>query len=512
MTAVRDPQYLLIALEARLARLENSAEGLITWGTAHLMRRALQRLAPALGPLVGMDYRGLGFTQEDARAADHERDALLQSMSTALDFSAGGSKLHIGPLSSGCQICENGDWACNFINRLCTRDCDFCKREHTAFTNEPEPETAGVFFSDPVQHVEYLKRFNIKGVGFSGGEPLLVPDRLRSHIHAIRQEFGSEIYIWMYTNGDLVNTSLLRLLRDAGLDEIRFNIAARGYDLAPVILANETIPTVTVEIPALPEAYETVRDLLFELKSIGVDYLNLHQLTLEEENYRNVLKYGIHLVASPRGIAVFESEMCALKLMRDACDAGIDMPINYCSRVYKDRYQSRGLRKQTASAVVRDTEEITEAGYIRSLELIDSPDKINDFVNRVGGAGKNPAKWCEGADGSTMEIHSTLLPFVDWSSAKVTVSYLDPRAVRDKLGKGLDRRHLKLTHQFRIPDRTMDDHTSDCWTSASAGQNDESFLGALQLSSRLTRDRATGHTLKLALRHEILDRGLPRVS
>lgn len=82
-----------------------------------------------------------------------------------------------------------------------------------------------------------MKTFNIKGVGFSGGEPLLVGDRLLAHISAIRQELGESIYLWMYTNGDMVNREVLQKLRAAGLDEIRFDLSARSYNLDPVILA-----------------------------------------------------------------------------------------------------------------------------------------------------------------------------------------------------------------------------------------------------------------------------------
>jgi hypothetical protein len=144
-------------------------------------------------------------------------------------------------------------------------------------------------------HVEFIKTFGIKGVGFSGGGPLLVKERLLSHIKAIRMEFGHSIYVWMYTNGDLADHEALMKLGDAGLNEIRFNLSPREYDLSPVITARKYIPTVTVEMPAIPEDIELVKSLLAEMQSVGIDFLNLHQLSLESQNWRELLERHYHI-------------------------------------------------------------------------------------------------------------------------------------------------------------------------------------------------------------------------
>jgi pyruvate formate-lyase activating enzyme-like uncharacterized protein len=459
----------------------------------------------AVSSIVGVKTGGLWYPPKAARAAERERNALLDAMSQSLSYGAGGCRPHLGPLSRGCRICENGGWACNFINRLCTRDCDFCKRYHRTIAIEPEPETAGVVFADPARHVDYLKTFHIEGVGFSGGEPLLVPDRLLSHINAIRNEFGSEMYIWMYTNGDLVDEAVLGRLREAGLDEIRFNIAARGYDLAPVKLARRWIQTITVEIPALPRDFETVRSLLPDLRAVGVDHLNLHQLTLEQQNYRGVLNHHQHFVTTPVGIAVFESELCALSLMRAACDLGLDLPVNYCSRTYKDRFQSRGLRKQAAGAVVAPYEQITDAGYIRTLEVSDSAETIEGLLVRARAAGRDPRLWQTGHHTSAVLVHPILLPLVDWSSGAVIARYWDPMPVRN--GGALKERHRVRVSGTGVPRQVV-----DRWRRISAGADGGSIVAdALLESASLLRGRAAA-ALRTALDYERLERGMPEVS
>lgn len=62
--------------------------------------------------------------------------------------------------------------------------------------------TAANVLLEPEDHVRYLQALGIEGVGFSGGEPLLVLDRLVAHVEAIRRELGDSVYVWVYSNGD----------------------------------------------------------------------------------------------------------------------------------------------------------------------------------------------------------------------------------------------------------------------------------------------------------------------
>ena len=56
--------------------------------------------------------------------------------------------------------------------------------------------------------------------------------------------------------------------------------------------------TVAVEIPAIPEDYETVRKLLPDMQKIGVRHLNLHQLYASEHNYRELARRGYTIAPS----------------------------------------------------------------------------------------------------------------------------------------------------------------------------------------------------------------------
>jgi pyruvate formate-lyase activating enzyme-like uncharacterized protein len=84
----------------------------------------------------------------------------------------------------------------------------------------------------------------------------------------------------VYTNGLAVDRNKLEELAAAGMDEIRFNIAATGY-LSDSIwkkikIARELFPYVTIEIPSIKNDYESLARAVRFMEETGIDYLNLH--------------------------------------------------------------------------------------------------------------------------------------------------------------------------------------------------------------------------------------------
>lgn len=374
---------------------------------------------------VGWIYKDLPwFSEEEALRANLQRDELLRDLSGWITSSFEGSKLHSGDLSPGCSICGNGGWGCNFVNRLCNRHCFYCPQDRSIMTDR-EPQTDRISFKDPSEHIFFLKTFQIKGVGFSGGEPLLALDRLLAHIKEIRHEFGDLIYLWVYTNGDLANRNSLEKLGRAGLNEIRLDLSARGYDLSPINLMKEHIPTVTVEIPAIPEDFDRVKNLLAQMETIGVDFLNLHQLHASENNYRELCKRNYHFIHDTN-TPIFESELTALKLLAFARENQIKLPINYCCTIYKRRFQGRDRRTRFARVILNGFEEITNAAYIRSFKVLDSTDRIKKLVSILD-ANCSSTLWECNDSMTEIIIHSSLLPYVDWSSARIEITYFEPQ-------------------------------------------------------------------------------------
>jgi pyruvate formate-lyase activating enzyme-like uncharacterized protein len=411
---------------------------------------------------VGWVYSDLPwFSEAEARQAHRQRHELLEALSGWISYSFLGSKPHFGPLSPGCLICGNGGWGCNFINTLCTRNCFYCPQKRSR-KEERDSQTDGIIFKNPQEHINFIKTFQIRGVGFSGGEPLLVLDRLLAHIKAIREEFGNSLYLWVYTNGDLINRRTLKQLGTAGVDEIRFDLSARKYDLAPVAMTKGHIPTVTVEIPAIPEDLELVQSLLGRMEQVGVNFLNLHQLYATRYNYQKLIRRPYHFLHQ-HNIPVFESEISALKLLLFVREHQVQLPINYCCSSYKNRFQFREGRTRQARTVLRGFEEITDAGYIRSFKVADATEKMESMIRRLKKANCPPAQWQCHERKTEVTIHGDLLPYVDWSSADVAISYFEPGVGLKDPERGLTEGNLLPMNSVVCQEHGFSELAIKCW-------------------------------------------------
>ena len=247
---------------------------------------------------------------------------------------------------------------------------------------------------------------------------------LVSWITRIKQEFGDGIYLWVYTNGDLVDEEKLRALHQAGLDEIRINIRARDYRLAPVILARKLIQTVTVEIPTIPEDYDILKDRIVALHKLGVDHLNLHQLFANQVNYRSLAERSytfLPLVGT--ATPVLESEIAALRLLLFALENQIDLPINYCSLVYRTRYDELAHRRRAASLSKRDHDTVAETGLLRRLSISGPPEPIRQIHAYLDADGYSSALWRVTDDGTSLTFHPTLLDSSQLRREMVNLEY-----------------------------------------------------------------------------------------
>jgi len=185
-------------------------------------------------------------------------------------------------LSKGCQSCQQGKWLCIFITYQCNAGCHFCAapfkddRIHSAFGNEKEG----------IRH--YLTGNDFNGISFSGGDPFLVFDRLFEWFVYFKKQFPDS-YFWVYTNGLNADDTMLKQLSSAGLDEIRFNIAASGYTSAAVWerikTSRDLFPYISVEIPSITHDYCLLEKALVYLEEVGVDFLNLHDYILTERDF-----------------------------------------------------------------------------------------------------------------------------------------------------------------------------------------------------------------------------------
>jgi uncharacterized protein len=311
----------------------------------------------------GYPYDLLTFaTPEQLTAANQERTDLLHWLNRRAGFGYAGTKLDCNGLSPGCRHCGDGDWSCLFINGRCNGRCFYCP---TAQDDDGPPVTNGLAFTSPEEYAAYVDALGFGGVSISGGEPLMTPDLTLAYLRAVRKRCGDNVHLWLYTNGTLLTAALCSRLQDAGLDEIRFDLGAVRYNLKKLRLAVGCIPTVTVEIPAVPEDEELLQQMMPEMADAGVRHLNLHQMRLTPHNFVPLTERGYTFLHGEK-VTVLESELSALRTIRFGLEQGIPLPVNYCSFSYKRRFQSAATRRRAALRICASSETVTEAGYLRT--------------------------------------------------------------------------------------------------------------------------------------------------
>jgi uncharacterized protein len=465
----------------------------------------IDRICEKVKKNFGEDYPRMNWlNEEEAVKATMERNALLAEIESGLakdNDGACGTKPHLGPLSPGCRICQHGGWDCTWIDFRCTRNCVYCNSaEDTRTCKDRPPRCREGVFLGPDDHVLYFQLFQKKGLGISGGEPLLRLDFVIDHLKAIRNECGSP-YTWLYTNGDLATPAVLLELAKAGLDEIRFDIAAADYDLDRVALAKRFIPTVTVEIPCLPDDFDKLADLLPKMAAIGVNHLNLHQLILGKHNYKNFLKYNYRCLQNVRNPSVHESEMTVLKLMRYAIDNGIELPINYCSTVYKEFFQERNYRRSYTDLVIQPFDGITENGYVRRITLKNAQGNIQTLVDQIKSRNIDPGLWSLAPSGDAITVRADILPQLASETYQMKINYYGPSVKKKDVTGLFERNNIDSEFSHILESPWLNPEQAREWQVIFMGERDFS----------LERELAEGTIFRSMLRRERMISGLPDV-
>ena len=270
-----------------------------------------------------------------------------------------GETVYIGELSPGCRACKLGSWDCIFITMKCNLSCSFCYSPHLI----PENYTGSVFGETLEQIVENHQKTHITGIGFSGGEPFSKPQLLFDWIAGFNARYPDRYY-WLYTNGLLATKSHLQRLGELGLDEIRFNTAATGYDHPTVMrtlaAAGQFIPNVTIEIPVIPDDAEKILSCLATWSKLGVKYLNLHELIYEPGTNAAKMEGARKTIITSDGHYTEidpESGLWTLKIMQKVQEVGLTLSINDCSLQSKLR-QLRGRRRNLSALTITEYEKM----------------------------------------------------------------------------------------------------------------------------------------------------------
>lgn len=177
-----------------------------------------------------------------------------------------------------------------------------------------------------------------------------------------------------------------------------------------------------MEIPAVPEDREILAGLLPRLAGLGVKHLNLHQLRITPYSLPRFLGRPYTYLHGPK-VTVLESELMALELLQKTAENKLDLAVNYCSFIYKHRYQARGARLRAARQLVKPYEQVTPAGYIRALSLHGTVAQVAAVTASFTRAGISPETWKAVSEGTVLVLHPCLLPLVPAGRPDLRVGY-----------------------------------------------------------------------------------------
>jgi len=270
-----------------------------------------------------------------------------------------GSDSFYTHLPHGCQLCYEGAKMVLFVTGLCSKSCFYCPvaekrmRKDVTFANERPVSSDNDILTE-------ARSMNALGTGITGGEPLLVPDRVLGYIGLLKTSFGREHHIHLYTALSPERV-ILKELKAAGLDEIRFHPQPEIWDHLPgsgfarsLGIAKELGMDAGFEIPSLPGS-EQVADFARDCDV----FINLNELEFSETN-AEALK--------AMGYSAMDDESCRAAGSRDVAYSIIQQDpgskAHFCSSRFKDAVQLRKRLLRTARISGREFDEVTPDGTL----------------------------------------------------------------------------------------------------------------------------------------------------
>lgn len=264
-----------------------------------------------------------------------------------------------GGLAKGCEHCIEGSKMVLFISGRCNTGCFYCpvsfekKGKDVIYANEMR-------VSDRSEIIAEAESMDATGTGITGGDPLLCIDRTINAIRMLKEHFGKEHHIHLYTS--TMDVEKVSRLIDAGLDEIRFHPRTEDWSDMRRTPLSEIVKMdidVGIEVPALPDHEDALSSLIAYAGSIGIKFINLNELEFSESNWDMMGEMGYEL-KDETSAAILGSEQTAMRML----ERYPDIPIHFCSSAFKDGVQLRNRLIRRANHIAKEYDVVTEDGTI----------------------------------------------------------------------------------------------------------------------------------------------------
>ncbi len=273
-------------------------------------------------------------------------------------------------LPEGCKQCLLGKKMVLFTNSNCGDTCYYCPLSQLRRTT-PIPYANERPIYKPEEVIEEAELMGSTGASMTGGDPIFAVDRMLLYGNLLKEYFGKDYHIHIYTRGTNANDALFKKIRPV-VDEIRFHMRS-NRDFKLVEKATRLNWEVGVEIPIHPLPLERQRFLkkiilfLDELKKKTKKslFINLNELEYSETNYRELLKRGYKpRLDNPN--AIDGSKEAAIEIIKWA-EENADITVHFCPSASKDQVQLPRRLFNRAVHVAQPFDYIEEEGVHQGL-------------------------------------------------------------------------------------------------------------------------------------------------
>lgn len=286
--------------------------------------------------------------------------------------------------SRGCALCWKGAKLVLFVTGKCPLydRCPYCtisnwrRGKDLVVVNE-------LTVHEDEEILKEAELISALGAGITGGEPSLVPEKVAHYTRLLKERFGNQFHIHMYTNAIGINERSLDMLADAGLDEIRFHTWDKRL-WSRITLASDMGFVVGAEMPAIPGQgwVKALEELASFLDRIGASFMNLNELEFTPSNRQKLLSMDF-MPREDSDVAVYGSREAAIEVL-EFIERETSISGYFCPAAQKE-YQVRMRWARRACNVARSYEMPTDEGTLIFGEIKGPPEVLKDLVARYGG-------------------------------------------------------------------------------------------------------------------------------
>lgn len=253
-----------------------------------------------------------------------------------------GRTLYVGEdhrFPKGCRSCLLGTGlsAVRKTNK-CNIQCKFCynfgELDQIPPIGEGLWEIGGTKFYE--RDIDLLLSIYDKptGISYVYLEPFM---EIEKYYGVIAKFHKAGIHQHMYTNGLCVTEESLKALKEAGLDELRFNLG--GTNCSDVVirnmaLAKKYISDVGIETPMTPEFFEAFFEKKEAILATGIDFINCAELHLNMNNLGNFLGENMYMCRLGY-LSPISSRDLTLQFMKIASEENWPLAVHDCSNQTK---------------------------------------------------------------------------------------------------------------------------------------------------------------------------------